>query len=348
MNHPMTPPLGWRLWRGAAVLAFAALTLFGGVAARADEMKTRGDIVQFGSDVEVPADVAVHGDVVVFGGDCKIHGQVSGNAVVFGGDLHIYPEGEVHGSTVSFGGNIVNESSATPPKTHVNPVPSMAPMPVIPETPMVPEMPQATPEAPVVHQNHFGVVWASIVVPDLLLTLLAFFLFPLRVRNVEEHLAAQPLLAVALGFVAPILLAVVLIVLAVLVVTIPLIPVALIAYFLAYLIGKAAIAGFLGRRLLEAAKVADPQPLAQIVVGLFVLLIVTGPTPAWFAIMMFSVVGALATGAAIVSFGRSRPGSVVGWTAQGAVQAAPPSYTPPRRPAASRPARRSLNRDPGS
>jgi hypothetical protein len=335
MNHPMTPPLGRRLWRGAAALAFGALMLFG-TTAFADEIKTRGDIVQFGGDVEVPADVAVHGDVVVFGGDCKIHGQVSGNAIVFGGDLRIYPEGSVHGSTVAFGGNIDNESSATPSKTHGIPAPSMAPMPVIPETPIMPEIPQA-PEVSIAHHNHFGVVWASIVVPDLLLTLLAFFLFPLRVRNVEEHLAAQPLLAVALGFVAPILLAVVLIVLAVLVVTIPLIPVALIAYFLAYLIGKAAIAGFLGRRLLEAAKVADPQPLAQIVVGLFVLLIVTGPTPAWFAITMFSVVGALATGAAIVSFGRSRPGRVVGWTVQGTVQAAPPSYTPPAGPAASGP-----------
>jgi hypothetical protein len=176
------------------------------------------------------------------------------------------------------------------------------------------------------------------VVPDLLLTLLAFFLFPLRTRNVEEHLAAQPLLAVLLGFMAPIFLAFVLVVLAVLVVTIPLIPVALIAIFLAYWIGKAAIAAFLGRRLLEAAKVADPQPLASVVVGLFVILILTGPTPGWFAITMFSVVGGLATGAALLSFMRTRPGLL---GPPPAVYAAPGTFaqpfTPPSGPAASGP-----------
>jgi len=121
-------------------------------------------------------------------------------------------------------------------------------------------------------------------------------------------------------------------------VTIPLIPVALIAFMLAYWIGKAAIASFLGRRLLEAAKVADPQPLASVAVGLVAILIVTGPTPAWFAITTFCIVGALATGAALLSFMRTRPGLLGGPPLAPAVSGpyAQP-FTPPSGPAASGP-----------
>jgi hypothetical protein len=341
MNDAMTTQRGRRRWRPmaffGALLAIAVLGSGSALGAAAYHRAQR-DIVEFGNDVQIPADEIVNGDVVVFGGDVSIHGTVEGSAVVFGGDLHIYPEGSVARDTVSFGGSIINESRSTPRKSHIIPMPSMAPAPHASEMPMpmpvVPDMPEISVERP----WHFRAVWASVVVPDLLLTLLAFFLFPLRTRNVEEHLAAQPLLAVLLGFMAPIFLAFVLVVLAVLVVTIPLIPVALIAIFLAYWIGKAAIAAFLGRRLLEAAKVADPQPLASVVVGLFVILILTGPTPAWFAITMFSVVGGLATGAALLSFMRTRPGLL---GPPPPVYAAPGTFaqpfTPPSGPAASGP-----------
>lgn len=339
MNGAMMTRRGGRYWRSVAFLgAVLALTMLGSgpsFAAAAYHHAQR-DIVEFGSDVDIPADEIVSGDVVVFGGDVHVHGAVEGSAVVFGGDLHIYPEGSVAKDTVSFGGNIINESRVKPRRSRVIPMPTMAPEPQTPEIPVVPSPPDL-PE-PVSHPWSFAAVWASIIVPDLLVTLLAFFLFPLRVRNVEEHLAAQPLLAVLLGFMAPIFLAFVLIVLAVLVVTIPLIPVALIALFLAYWIGKAAIAAFLGRRLLEAAKVADPQPLASVVVGLFLILIVTGLTPAWFAITMFCVVGGLATGAALLSFMRTRPGLLgaptAGYVAPGSFTQ---PFTPPSGPAASGP-----------
>jgi len=334
---------GRRGWRPTAFLgALLALVVFGSGSALAAAAyhHAQRDIVEFGNDVDIPADEVVNGDVVSFGGDVAVHGTVEGSAIVFGGDLHIYPEGSVAKDTVSFGGRIINESRTTPPKPHksrVNPEPTTAPEPQETAMPDMSPMPE-TPDMSISHPWHFGPVWASIVVPDLLLTLLAFFLFPLRTRNVEEHLAAQPLLAVLLGAMAPIFLACVLFVLLVLIVTIPLIPVALIAMLLAYWIGKAAIAAILGRRLLEAAKVADPQPLASVVVGLFVLLILTGPTPAWFAVTMFAVVGTLATGAALLSFMRTRPGLL---TASAVPYAAPgtfaQSFTPPAGPAASGP-----------
>ena len=300
-----------------------------------------GDIVEFGSDVTVQEGQEVLGDVVVFGGDINVHGHVLGSAVTFGGDLHIFPEGAVDRDTVSIGGQIINESRTTPPKhKRTAPVVPVIPVNPMPETSPMPEespMPEMT--MPAEHPGpSFGAVWASIVVPDFLLALLMFFLFPARTRNVEEHLVAQPFAAPVLGFVTLVfLLPIVLVILAVLLVTIPLIPVALVALFFGYLIGKAAIASFLGRRLLEAFKVNDPQPLASVVVGLFLMLILTGPTPAWFAITMFSFIATVAMGAALLSFARRAPsGQVVVGGVVGQPPAAP-GFTPPAGPAASGP-----------
>lgn len=323
----------------ALAIAFLLLGAGSAFAAGGEYRHAHGDIVEFGSDVKIPADQEVQGDVIVFGGNIDVHGKVDGSVVAFGGDLHIFPEGSVGRDTVAFGGAITNDSRATPPrKRHGTVTPLETPAPIetpapdnsMPETPVVPEPPS--------HDWSFQAVWASILVPDFLLTFLAFFLFPLRARNVEEHLVAQPMLAVVLGFLSPIFLAFLLVVLAVLVVTIPLIPVAVIAFALAYLIGKAAIAAFLGRRLLEAAKVAQPQPLAAVLVGLFVILIITGLTPAWFAITMFCVVAALACGAALVSFMRTRPGLLgAAGTAYPAGPVNAGAFTPPAGPPASGP-----------
>ncbi|HME82380.1 MAG TPA: hypothetical protein VKF82_09915 [Candidatus Eremiobacteraceae bacterium] len=324
----------------AALLVLALLVSGPSMAAAGSGRYSHGDVVEFGSDINIPAGQEVSGDVVDFGGNVAIHGKVHGSAVVFGGDLHIYPEGAVEKDTVSFGGEIINDSTSTPPKTkkHQRVVPPQAetpaPMMSMPPEDAAPEVP-AAPESPA----HAWAVRASIIVPDLLLTLLAFFLFPLRTKNVEEYLVAQPLLAVFLGVLAPFFLVFVLVVLAVLVITIPLIPVALIAFVLAYLIGKAAIAAFLGRRLLEVAKVNDPQPLAIIGTGLGVILVVTGFTPTWFAVIMFSVIGALATGAALVSFMRTRPGLLgVQGTPYATVPAPVATFTPPSGPASGPPA----------
>lgn len=326
----------------AALVACLVLVTAGLAPASGAETATfhrgHGDIVEFGSDVNVAADQTVNGDVVDFGGDINVHGHVLGSAVTFGGTLHIYPEGAVDRDTVSIGGDIINESRTTPPK-HKRTAPVV---PAIPPTPQEMETPVPMPEMPAPEERGptFGAVWASIVIPDFLLTLLMFFLFPARTRNVEEHLVAQPIAAPVLGFISIVfLLPVALIILTVLLVTIPLVPVAVIALFFGYLIGKAAIASFLGRRLLEAFKVNEPQPLASVIVGLFLMLIVTGPTPAWFAISMFAFIVVVATGAALLSFARRGPGGPVVSSALATQAATPgaPGFTPPAGPAASGP-----------
>ena len=317
-------------WFAATIAGLASLALFGSIACAAGHAKN--DVVEFGSDINIPADQVVTGDVIDFGGSVSVHGRVMGSAVVFGGDLHIYPEGEVLQDTVDFGGDIINESRTTPPKKHGKVVP--LPMPSMPVETPAPEMsmPTTPDEGP-----SFREVWTWFLVADFLLTLLAFFLFPLRTRNVEDTLRMHALASVLVGFpgmliVFPLLL----LVLTVLIVTIPLIPVVLIAVALAYLVGKAAIASLIGRGLLEAARVVDPRPLASVLVGLFVLLLLTGVLPEWIDIVLYFVIGGTATGAALVSFMRTRPG-LLGPPPAPAYVPAPVGYPPPSGPAPSGP-----------
>jgi hypothetical protein len=70
------------------------------------------------------------------------------------------------------------------------------------------------------------------------------------------------------------------------------------------------------------------------------MLILTGPTPPWFAITMFSFIAAVAIGAALLSFARRAPsGQVVVGAVVGQPPATPgaPGFTPPAGPAASGP-----------
>lgn len=283
-----------------------------------------GDIVSFGHGVTVPAGEEVRGDVVVFGGSAEIHGKVDGDAVVMGGTLHIYPEGSVAGDTIAFGGGVVNESRTRHP--------AAAATPSAEETPSSEETtpPEETP-APVV-QGTGGTIldlgpsvssmWASVIIPDLIITFIVFALFPLRTRLTLDQLVQKPVLSGLLGFLSPAILVIVVIALAITVVGIPLIPVAVIGFIAAYFIGKAALALFIGQRFMEVAKVQQPKPFTALLIGLLVLLIITGPTPLWFAIVALACIGCIAVGAALVSFLHARP----------ALQGGPPTVYAPAAP----------------
>jgi len=305
--------------RGYALVALIAL--FGAFASAAPALASKtgySDIVEFGENITVPAGKDV-GDVVDFGGDERVYGHVHGDAVVFGGSLYIQPGGLVDGDTVSFGGAVHDESH---PNSGAVPAPSAAP-----ETPPPAETPApAPPEA-----SGGGGAWPVFVLVDALLTLFAFVLFPVRTAHSLDQLREQPLWSVVLGVFSPILFTAVVIVLAITVLGIPLIPVVSIALLLAYYIGKAAIALFIGQRFLESSKVAEPRPIVAALIGLLVLLIVTGPTPLWFAVPMLALIGCVAIGAALVSFVRVKP------TFGTPLAVRPTAFAPPAQPPASSP-----------
>ena len=275
------------------------------------------DIVSFGHSVTVPAGQEVTGDVVVFGGSAYIYGKVDGDAVVMGGSLHIAPEGEVDGDTVAFGGGVDNQSTARNAGPH-RPIPP--PPPAGAEPPVYP-MPHIRH-----HMAAGGGGWMSFLASTALLSLLAFMFFPLRTRMALDDLSLRPLVAAVIGFFWPVSLAVVLVALAVTVVGIPLIPVAVIAALAAYLLGRAAIAVLIGRRLFEIAKVVEPSPLATLLLGLLTITVIEAVVPLWMGLVLEACLGAVAVGAVTLTLLRKRfplglPGTPI-YTQQ-------PPFTPP-------------------
>jgi hypothetical protein len=74
----------------------------------------RGDMVNVGGSVEVPADTRVNGNAVAVLGDVDVRGRVTGDAVTIGGRVHIFPEGRVDGEVVAIGGKLIRD-----PGSHV-------------------------------------------------------------------------------------------------------------------------------------------------------------------------------------------------------------------------------------
>lgn len=266
-----------------ALLVLAALLA---VAAPARASDNGGDdMVVFGGQHEIVREgQEVSGDLIVIGGSADVLGKVDGDAVALGGKIYISPKGHVNGNLVELGGTIDNESNQ-PQQPHERVTP-----PFMEETPT-----PAFPPSPIVAGYDWGWTWFYLV--DALLTIVAFLLFPGLTRNASQSLMDNPVVAGVLGFFSPIIFVVVIIALTITLIGIPLIPLAIIFAIVGYLVGKAAIAEFLGSRIFLATK-SKSNPLAAVLVGmaiLFVLCAVTG----WVGIVVYFCLGALAIGAAL-------------------------------------------------
>jgi hypothetical protein len=254
--------------RACAILvaALAAGAVFF-AAAPALAAEKNGDVVVFGEHVVIKRGQEVTGDLVVLGGEADVYGKVDGDAAAIGGHIYIAPSGHVNGSLVQVGGTIDNQSSTSGGR-RVEPV--MPPMPTPP--PVVVPPSEQEPKA------GFDWGWTWFYLVDALLTIVAFLLFPVLTRQSRLNLHDNPVMAGVLGFFSPIIFVVVIIALAITIIGIPLIPLAVLLTILGYLVGKAAIAEFLGERILSATKRA-PNPLGSELLGvalLFVLCAATG------------------------------------------------------------------------
>jgi hypothetical protein len=247
-----------------------------------------GDMVVFGGQHQViQASQEVTGDLVVISGSADVYGKVDGDAVALGGKIYIAPQGHVNGSLVNVGGVIDNESS-TPQGHGARP-------PVMPTAPPATPAPEETQPAP---SMPWFAGWPTFLFMDGILAFFAFLLFPARTASATEHLVDNPILAGMLGFFSPIIFVLVVIALAITLVGIPLIPLALLATIGGYLIGKAAIAEFIGNRIYDISKSAQPRPVASVAVGLAILFVVTAFT-GWVGIVLYFCLAALAIGIAL-------------------------------------------------
>jgi hypothetical protein len=135
------------------------------------------------------------------------------------------------------------------------------------------------------------------------IVLLAFLIFPVRVRAALDRVEHHPGLSAAVGVIALVAVFPIMILLLISVIGIPLIPVEFLAVFAAILIGHAALSMLIGRRLYELILPrTTPSPIAALVLGLIVVS-AAGIVPVLGPLVM-GLVWLVGLGAAILAFVR--------------------------------------------
>lgn len=271
-----------------ALLAIAVAATIAPAAAHSQAITHNG--TYFG-DVIVGPDQVVDGDITVFGGDADVFGHVNGNVNTYGGEVKSEPGSVITGS--------------------VNRYPSMTSW-----------VPWGYGSSTIAHENKKLMVRLAYSV----IVVLAFLIFPVRVRAALDRVEHHPGLSAAVGVLALIAVVPIAVLLFISFIGWPLIPVEFIAIFAGILIGQAALGLLIGRRLYELIRPhTTPSPLGALILGLILIS----------AAEILPVVGGLVTGlvclvglgAAILAFIRET--TFMGVTAGAAAGPRPPIGGPP-------------------
>lgn len=227
--------------KSRALIAFAVLAVVCAFALAPASAKTT-TVDRSGTylwtNVVVPSDDDVQGDITVIGGDADIAGRVDGDVTVVGGTLTRESGSVVTGDVNAVGGSVGS---------------------------WIPFMPGARTIAAENARLMSRLAYSVIVV-------LAFLIFPVRVRTALDRLEHHPGLSAATGVVALVAFLPIALVLLISIVGWPLIPVEFIALFAGILIGQAALGALIGRRVYELIRPhTTPAPLAALILGLVIL-----------------------------------------------------------------------------
>ncbi len=225
--------------------------------------------VRIGGSVNVAADEEVNGPVVAVLGSVTVNGRVRDNVVAVGGNIHLGPSAEVRGDVVAVGGTVDRDAGASVagnisevsfPPVHIRPGWDVRWVPWFDAGP-----------------------WRAVRLLGSLLrmalfTLLAtlvLLLAPRAVQRVEMAVTTQPWKSVLVGLLAQLffipLLVIVGVVLAVSIIGIPLLvllPFAVLAFFVALLLGFTGSASGLGRLLERRFDWSRPSTFSMLIVGL--------------------------------------------------------------------------------
>lgn len=224
--------------RIALILSLVAVVFAAAFAPASAKMIDHGG-TYFGT-VTVAPDQVVQGDVTVFGGDAIVEGTVNGDVTVFGGRIDARDGSVITGSTNVFGGGIASW------------------------VPWLPAMGGST----IAAENQKLMVRLAYSV----IVVLAFLIFPVRVRSALDRVEHHPGLSAAVGVLALVAIIPIAVLLFVSIIGWPLIPVEFVAIFAGILIGQAALGLLIGRRLYELVRPhTTPSPLGALVLGLIVI-----------------------------------------------------------------------------
>ncbi len=280
-----------------------------------------GDLVIFGGDLTVEADGRIDGDAVVFGGDVLVDegGRVRGDLAAIGGRVTV--AGEVDSDVVSVGGNIYLKPTARIGNDAV----AVFGQVEQPEGAYVGG--QVVEGAEVRFEPFYGWRWggdwgwritplaglisrafrALVTLMALMaLGLLVVALLPEQVKVVSATVKGAPFPSIGVGFLT---LFVFLLLTPILFIVVCIGWVAWLLLFIA--LAAAAIYGWIvlgsvvGERLLQAVKVAQPEPLASVLLGIFLITLVSA-TPLCIGFLFTLVAGSWGLGAVILTrFGAS-------------------------------------------
>ncbi len=225
--------------------------------------------VRVGGNVTVDADEQVNGPVVAVFGSVSVNGRVRDNVVAVGGDVRLGPTAEVRGDVVAVGGQVHTDPSANVtgkvsevsfPAIRIRPNWDLRMMPWFDAGP-----------------------WRAIrllgsVLRMALFTLLAtlvLLLAPEAVQRVETAVGTQPWKSALLGLLAQLffipVLVIAVVVLAVSIIGIPLlvlVPFAVLAFFVALLLGFTGAVSGLARVVQHRFDWSSPTTFSMLIVGL--------------------------------------------------------------------------------
>jgi len=253
------------------LLGIFAAVLFSMIAPASAKTIGESGGTYIGQNVTVPENEEVKGDVTVIGGEADIDGKIDGDLTIVGGTLHKGPNAVVTGDVTNVG-------------------PSLGEF--------VPFMP-AISSSRMARENHELMMWLAYSV----IVLLAFLLFPVRVRAALDRVEHHPGLSAGVGVLALVAVFPIMILLFVSFIGWPLIPVEILAVFAAVLIGHAALSMLIGRRLYELVLPrTTPSPIAALILGLIVVS-AAGIVPVLGPLVM-CLVWLVGLGAAILAFVR--------------------------------------------
>ena len=237
--------------------------------------KGKGDIVRFGGAVTVKTGDVVNGDVVAIGGSVDVDGEVQGDTVAIGGSLKLGPHAIVHGDTVVVGGGLDRDPAA-----------------VIDGD--VKEIGIGEAISGRLRRGRFGDrslgAWAPFVPVArfggtvfrialvILLACIVLLIAPHPVEQIAARAAAEPVKSWAVGFLIEILFVPVLVITTVLllisIIGIPLVllvPVAIVAFFVASLVGFTGVAYHVGRLMEAKVDRVRGRPYLATMLGIIVI-----------------------------------------------------------------------------
>lgn len=245
--------------------------IFGGSYTLASGEILEGDLVIFGGNATIEEDATVTGDVAVLGGRVMTNGTIQGNLVALGGYVEIRPEAVILGDLTVLGSNIERSEEATIQGTLV----THTDLPTEITIPSIVQLSRGSfPNIrvwrnPLLTMSWFifkAIIWAG-------LAILATLFLKTQEERIKEAAFAQPVVSWVVGFLAVVLLPVVVIALLITILLSPLSVLAVLIGLAAWALGWIALGYEVGLRLTRnMERKVDPALVAGL--GTFILMII--------------------------------------------------------------------------